>query len=1393
MERLDRREVLAGGLGSIAGTAFVDLTNNGLTPDDPRIGGAEIRLWKDGGNGVFNGAADDTLIATATSGALGGTNPGGYRFDQLVAGLYFVQQVTGQTGFLIPAPTPVTVVNDQGVLVRTIDSFDVTPLDLNANSAVPTAISVAPATEVIGGIRKAELTYGSGPSSVEMLVDTVNQRLFYSSAAGTTGTMTLRYDGTNGNIAINPTGLGGVNLDSDDAGAGMMLEVYRDVLLANQTYRVNVYSGATLISRIDRPFDPTKVGQIYKDFIPFSAFSTAAGALGGADFSSVGAIELVVANAPDQDIRITIFESLRPEVLPINLKSSGVTIGDQVFRDSNNNGIFDPPTETGIAGVPINLYRMTALTDVVNPTTQTAIATTTTNASGIYQFTGQPTGFYASVIPATAFAVGGALAGLDSSNPTPPTAGANAKIDNDDDGRVVAGQAYVITETFSIVAGQEPTGSGLVNNTIDFGFLAGADLDIDKQFVSLDPTATGNFTATFRVDVTNNGSLAATGVTVVDTIPADFTYKSIGSIGNPAVPPTSVTGVTQGPGTVTFSVNDLADGGTASFFVTFDVPAGKFGSRINTVTVDANEIDLIPANNTASAQLQLNEADLRIVKTVQTATGNPIPPATVLTGNNIVYRLAVVNDGPNTATGVTVVDTLPADVTFVSGTLNGSATGVTFDPLTRRVTATVGNMLDDATATILITATVGAGAAGSISNTATVASSPNIDPNPANNTSNVATSVTRGVDLAVNKELAAGSVSSFGGTVTYVVTVTNTTSAVGNARGFNVADVLPTGLTYVPNSFNAQGSGVTIAAAGQNLAFTGVPLNVGQSVTFRYDARIGQDAAASLTNNAVVSVFSDASGADVDQDPTDNQDAVTITPNRAINLVVTKSDGIAAGGSHAPGSPLTYSIVVTNSGTSDAINVNVTDNLPTGVTVSSIVIGGTTITDTNPDPAIVAFVIPRVPAGAANAVTVQLNTQVAATLTGTITNSVTISGGGDNDPPDGNSATETTTLVPVSDAAIVKTAPATAVPGRDTIQYTLVISNSGPSVATGVTVNDTLPAGLELQSVTLGGTPVTNTGTGNEIQFTIPTLTLGQANAQTAIVTAKVRPGAIGVITNNARVTASGDPNPNNNTSRVNTTLNPLADIGVTKTVSAADAIPGNDLTYTIVVTNAGPSTAAAVTMVDVLPTGVTFVSGTGPNNQNLSASGQRVEVAIGNVEPNASLTYTIIAKVNQGFEGDAVNSVTVATTTDEGQNVRPNTASAKTLITIPDPFTASVTGRVFDDFNNNGIYDGRDRGVPGVKVNLYSAGSMNLVQSVETDIFGMYRFTRLPGGIYDIRIVRPAGFIDGLESLGGGPPTNFGDGVIPNVRVEQESLVANNTFALIELPSKRRFLASAQ
>ncbi len=204
------------------------------------------------------------------------------------------------------------------------------------------------------------------------------------------------------------------------------------------------------------------------------------------------------------------------------------------------------------------------------------------------------------------------------------------------------------------------------------------------------------------------------------------------------------------------------------------------------------------------------------------------------------------------------------------------------------------------------------------------------------------------------------------------------------------------------------------------------------------------------------------------------------------------------------------------------MNVNVTDTLPAGVTAQSITIGGNQVTDNNPDAGIIGFVIPSVPVGANNAVTVQIVANIAATVTAaSITNSVTISGGGVNDLPAGNSATVTTPLAPVVDVAVVKTGPATAIPGGAAITYNLAISNSGPSVATNVNVADDLPAGVTIQSVTLNGTAVTNTGTNGDVAFVIPTLGVGNANAQNAVITVIVDPATTGTLNNTATVTAT--------------------------------------------------------------------------------------------------------------------------------------------------------------------------------------------------------------------------------------------------------------------------------
>ena len=68
------------------------------------------------------------------------------------------------------------------------------------------------------------------------------------------------------------------------------------------------------------------------------------------------------------------------------------------------------------------------------------------------------------------------------------------------------------------------------------------------------------------------------------------------------------------------------------------------------------------------------------------------------------------------------------------------------------------------------------------------------------------------------------------------------------------------------------------------------------------------------------------------------------------------------------------------------------------------------------------------------------------------------------------------------------------------------------------------------------------------------------------------------------------DPN-NNNSDSVVTTLNPLADLEVTKAENSHPVTPGNNLSYTITVRNGGPSTSStSVVLTDNLPSGVNYI-----------------------------------------------------------------------------------------------------------------------------------------------------------------------------------------------------------
>src|SRR5205085_2254500 len=187
-----------------------------------------------------------------------------------------------------------------------------------------------------------------------------------------------------------------------------------------------------------------------------------------------------------------------------------------------------------------------------------------------------------------------------------------------------------------------------------------------------------------------------------------------------------------------------------------------------------------------------------------------------------------------------------------------------------------------------------------------------------------------------------------------------------------------------------------------------------------------------------------------------------------------------------------------------------------------------------------------------------------------------------------NTATDTDNLTPQNDVGVTKVdsqggssitnTPGTVVPGT-TFTYTITVTNTGPSTATNVAVSDTFPAAITSDSWSGNGT----SGTGN-ISDTIASLAVGATVVYT--VTATVNPSATGTLTNTVTVTAANDTNPNNNTATDTDNLTPQNDVGVTKADSqggssigptTGSVVPGSTFTYTITVTNTGPSTATNV------------------------------------------------------------------------------------------------------------------------------------------------------------------------------------------------------------------------
>ncbi len=439
-------------------------------------------------------------------------------------------------------------------------------------------------------------------------------------------------------------------------------------------------------------------------------------------------------------------------------------------------------------------------------------------------------------------------------------------------------------------------------------------------------------------------------------------------------------------------------------------------------------------------------ADLSIVKT---AAVNPITSGDIQT-----YTIEVTNNGPDTSFGTVVNDSLPSGANIQSITVTGSA-----DPATTSISALgvanifLGAMLPNSNATIVIEAEVNGN--GKNINTATVRTADGCDPDPTNNFSAVEVTQSAGgsgpgANLEITKVDRQDPVP-LGSTVTYDIEVTN--SGPADAENVVITEKLPSGVDFVgATSSNVAGfvelEGIVTYVIG-TLA-DGETANVTVTVRPRVAGLIGNSVSVRsstnqsgpLTNNTVTEYTTVTGGA-----------VCSCCANQPeVDLAITKTD------SPDPvivGQPLTYTITVTNVGTTSATGVMVTDQLPDGVTPVSEAVTPTGACSRNGRT--VTCGLGTMLPGASSVITLV----VIPTETGNLSNTAIVrSNEADSETSNNSTSNVESQVLPdpavITNLAIDKVARETVATVGQTVTYDIIVSNIGAVNASQVIVTDVL-------------------------------------------------------------------------------------------------------------------------------------------------------------------------------------------------------------------------------------------------------------------------------------------------------------------------------------------------
>ena len=726
------------------------------------------------------------------------------------------------------------------------------------------------------------------------------------------------------------------------------------------------------------------------------------------------------------------------------------------------------------------------------------------------------------------------------------------------------------TETFTVVATVinygNVTNSLVVGNKTFNKNVTVPEITPDKTVDNENPNFGDNLT--YTVTVKNEGNGNATDVIIVDTLGKGLEYVS--STGN----------YDNKTNTITWKVN-LASGETKTFTVVAKIVG--YTDVTNKVTV---------GNKTAAVTVYIPE--IIPAKDVNNTTPN--------FGDKVEYTVTVNNNANKDAKQVVIVDTLGKGLKFINASHNGK-----YDESTRTITWII-DLGAGESAVFSVNAAVEA--YGNINNTVVVGNK--------SATKNITVPEITPIKKVEN------TVPNFGEEVTYFISVFN--SAIVDAKQVVVVDHLDKGLKYVSSSHN------------------GVYDEVAHTVTWVVDIDAGSSL--DLTVTAVADEYGVLTNDVTVGDKTDS--AVVTVPE----IIPGKSVDVE---NPNFGDTVTYTVTVTNNGVVDAKQVVVRDVLGEGLKFVSAT-GEYTFDE---DSRTVTWIVDL-----AKGESQTFYVTAVAEAYGVLSNNVFV---GDK-----------------TDSAVV-TVPE-IIPGKsvdvenpnfgDNVTYTVTVTNDGIWDANDVVIVDRLGEGLTFVSAS-------DNGVWDPVKRTI-TWTVDLAKGESKVFSVIATVSGYGNVTNFLVV--------GNKTAGVNVTV---PEINPDKTVNISNPNFGDNVTYTVTVTNDGIGDAKDVVVRDVLGEGLKFVSATG--NYTFDEDSRTVTWIV-DLAKGESKVFSVIATV-VGY-GNVTNSLVVGNKTT-GVNVTvPEINPDKTVDNgIPNfgdnvTYTVTVTNDGIGDANNVVITDVLDKGL---------------------------------------------------------------------------------------------------